>query len=162
MRDRALCENRVLLFVKVPIVTEKRNQVSISDARDHWRQECRHQLVPLKRPANVDPNRITIRLPDGQRFAWSIVRIFTNSKHCCPFVCRSLSSDNSPQPPSPLLHITITAPSSSSSPLRRRVSLFFLAHLFVGLLALQPLLLPLILTTPSHLPGRATTQVRSM
>ncbi len=46
--------------------------------------------------------------------------------------------------PLPPLHL-------SSSPLRRRVSPFFLAHLFVGLFALHPLLLPLILTTPSHL-----------
>ena len=74
----------------------------------------------------------------------------------------SLSSDNSPQPPSSLLHITITTPSPSPSPLHHCVSLFFLTHLFVSLLALQPLLLPLILTTPSHLPGRGTTQVHSM
>ena len=47
-------KNRVLLFVKVPIMTEKRNQVSISNVRDHWRRECQHKLVPLKRCHHCD------------------------------------------------------------------------------------------------------------
>lgn len=38
----------------------------ISDARERWRRESRHVLIPLEEPANVDPIRITIRLPDGQ------------------------------------------------------------------------------------------------
>ncbi len=87
-----------------------------------------------------------VNVSRGRSFVSSPIQNIVAPSSAAP----SLSSDNSPQPPPSLLHITITAP-SSSSPLRRRVSPFFLAHLFVGLFALHPLLLPLILMTPSHL-----------
>ena len=49
----------------------------ISDARDCWRRECRHQLIPLEEPVNADPIRITIRLPDGQCLVRLIARTST-------------------------------------------------------------------------------------
>jgi len=49
----------------------------ISDARDRWRRECRHQLIPLEEPVNADPIRITIRLPDGQCLVRLIARTST-------------------------------------------------------------------------------------
>ena len=58
-------------------------QARISDARDRWRQECRHRLIPLEEPANVDPIRITIRLPDGQRLVRLIARTSTVTSLYC-------------------------------------------------------------------------------
>jgi len=55
----------------------------ISDARDRWRRECRHRLIPLEEPANVDPIRITIRLPDGQRLVRLIARTSTVTSLYC-------------------------------------------------------------------------------
>lgn len=49
----------------------------ISDARDRWRRESRHQFTPLDAPANVDPVRITVRLPDGQRLVRLVARAST-------------------------------------------------------------------------------------
>jgi FAS-associated factor 2 len=49
----------------------------ISHARDRWRRESRHQLIPPEEPANVDPIRIAVRLPDGQRLVRLIARTST-------------------------------------------------------------------------------------
>jgi FAS-associated factor 2 len=49
----------------------------ISVARDRWRRESRHRLIPLEEPANVDPIRITIRLPDGQCLVRLVARTST-------------------------------------------------------------------------------------
>jgi FAS-associated factor 2 len=55
----------------------------ISDARDRWRRDSRHRLIPLEQPASVDPIRITIRLPDGERLVRLIARTSTvTSLHC--------------------------------------------------------------------------------
>lgn len=55
----------------------------ISDARDHWRRESRHRLIPPEEPANVDPIRITIRLPDGQ----SLVRLMARTSTVTSLYC---------------------------------------------------------------------------
>jgi FAS-associated factor 2 len=55
----------------------------ISSARDRWRRECRHRLIPLEEPANVDSIRITIRLPDGQRLVRLIARTSTVTSIYC-------------------------------------------------------------------------------
>lgn len=55
----------------------------ISNARDRWRRESRHHLTPPEEPANVDPVRITIRLPDGQRLVRLIARTSTVTSLYC-------------------------------------------------------------------------------
>jgi FAS-associated factor 2 len=55
----------------------------ITDARDRWRRDCRHLLIPLEEPANLDPIRIAIRLPDGQRIVRLISRTSTVTSLYC-------------------------------------------------------------------------------
>lgn len=55
----------------------------ISDARNHWRREFRQVLVPLEEPPNVDPIRMTIRLPDGQRLIRLVPRNSTVTSLYC-------------------------------------------------------------------------------
>lgn len=55
----------------------------ITDARDRWRRDCRHRLIPLEEAANADPIRITIRLPDGQRIVRLIARTSTVTSLYC-------------------------------------------------------------------------------
>jgi FAS-associated factor 2 len=56
----------------------------ISDARDRWRREARQALVPLEEsPPNVDPIRMTIRLPDGQRLVRLVARNSTVTSLYC-------------------------------------------------------------------------------
>jgi len=55
----------------------------ISNARDRWRRESRHYLTPPEEPANVDPVRITVRLPDGQRLVRLVARTSTVTSLYC-------------------------------------------------------------------------------
>lgn len=55
----------------------------ISDAQDRWRRESRHQLIPPEEPANVDPIRIAVRLPNGQ----SIVRLIARTSTVTSLYC---------------------------------------------------------------------------
>lgn len=55
----------------------------ISDARDRWRRESRQVLVPLEEPPNVDPIRVTIHLPDGQRLVRFVARNSTVTSLYC-------------------------------------------------------------------------------
>jgi FAS-associated factor 2 len=55
----------------------------VLDARDRWRRESRHLLIPLEEPANVDPIRIIIRLPDGQSLVRLVARTSTVTSLYC-------------------------------------------------------------------------------
>jgi len=55
----------------------------ISDARDRWRRESRHRLIPPEEPAIVDAIRITVRLPDGQRLVRLVSRTSTVTSLYC-------------------------------------------------------------------------------
>lgn len=58
-------------------------QARISAARDRWRRDLRHRLIPFEEPANADPIRITIRLPDGQR----LVRLVAHTSTVTALYC---------------------------------------------------------------------------
>ncbi|KAF8273385.1 hypothetical protein EI94DRAFT_1826140 [Lactarius quietus] len=55
----------------------------VADARDLWRRQFRHLLIPPDTSSDVDQIRITIRLPDGQRLVRLVARSSTVTSLYC-------------------------------------------------------------------------------